>query len=313
MKFVLNDETKKNCYGFRVLNSGIDFSRFEQNPVMLLQHDQSKIIGRWKNWRIDGSQLIMECEFDEADELAMQTKGKVDRGFLKGASLGIHITRMEYSTEDDSDLVATACELCEGSLAAVPANSGAVCLYDDKMSVLSLKDVTTLCVQLSNDYNKQSDNNKGMEKIVLTAEALTALALSQDASAEAISAAIVALQERCNEATRALQQHKDSVATALVELAIREGKITADLKDKYIRLAQADYDLAKSTLDGIPAKKSLSARVTNSGNAGSGVTGLASKSWDELDKAGTLYQLKMSDPETYAAKYEEKFGVKPTV
>lgn len=311
MKFVLNDETQKNCYGFRVLNAGIDFSRFSKNPVMLLQHDQSKIIGRWKNWEIVGSELIMECEFDEADELAMQTKGKVERGFLKGSSMGIHITRMEYSTEDDTDLVATSCELCEGSLAAVPANSGAVCLYDAKMAILSTNDITTLCAQIAKDDNKQQPNNKDMDKVVLTAAALTALSLNQDASAEAISNAIVALQQRCNDATTALQRHQESIAISLVDQAVTDGKITADLKDRYLELAKTNYDLAKSTLDGIPGKQSLAARVTNSGNAGSAVTGLAALSWDDLDKSGKLYQLKMSDPETYAQKFEQKFGRKP--
>lgn len=311
MKFVLNDETKKNCYGFRVLNAGIDLSRFEKNPVMLLQHDQNKIIGRWKNWKIVGPELIAECEFDEADELAMQTKGKVDRGFLKGSSMGIHITRMEYSTEDENDLVATSCELCEGSLAAVPANSGSICLYDAKMAILDANDITTLCVQLSSDYNKQSDNNKGMDKFVLTAAALTALSLNQDASAEAISNAIVALQQRCNDATTALQQHQLSVATSLVELAIKDGKITADLKDQYLELAKTNFDLAKKTLDGIPAKQSLAARVTNSGAPATGENSLVSLSWDDLDKKGKLYELKMQNPDVYAQKFEQKYGRKP--
>lgn len=304
MKFIVNDESVKNSHGFRVLNAGIDFSRFKDNPVMLLQHDQNRIIGRWKNWEIKGSQLIMECEFDEKDELALQTKGKVDRGFLKGTSMGIHITRMEYATEDENDLVATACEMCETSLASVPSNRGAICLYDGDMSVLSNNDIVTLCGKVGkSDNDKLNNKENNMEKMTLTVAALTALGLQQDATNVAISAAIVELQQRCNSAVTELQQHKEGVATAMVDKAFNEGRITADTKEAFLSLAKTNFDLAKKTLDALPVPKSLSAQITNSGDSGKGKDNRDAwtyKDWAKKDPEG-LAQLKLNDNAAFVA------------
>ena len=41
-------------------------------------------------------------------------------------------------------------------------------------------------------------------------------------------------------------------------------------------------------------------------NAGKG---LNDKSWDDLDRAGKLNELKNQDPAAFAQKFEEKFGV----
>ena len=38
---------------------------------------------------------------------------------------------------------------------------------------------------------------------------------------------------------------------------------------------------------------------------------LEGKSWDELDKAGKLLDLKDSYPDVYAKKFKERFGVEP--
>lgn len=48
-EFLLSDE-RENCYHFAVSTSGINFTRFNKNPIMLLQHDRNQgVIGRWEN------------------------------------------------------------------------------------------------------------------------------------------------------------------------------------------------------------------------------------------------------------------------
>ena len=37
---------------------------------------------------------------------------------------------------------------------------------------------------------------------------------------------------------------------------------------------------------------------------------LAAKSWDELDRSGQLETLRDGDPDSYEAKYKERFGTK---
>ena len=38
-----------NCYGTRVLTSGLDISQYEKNPVLLYMHQRGTVIGRVKN------------------------------------------------------------------------------------------------------------------------------------------------------------------------------------------------------------------------------------------------------------------------
>lgn len=304
MEFNVNDETVRTSHGFRVLNAGIDYSRFNVNPVMLYQHNHDKLIGRWKNWKVKDSELVMEPEFDEVDEFALSIKGKVDREFLRGASMGIIIKKLEYDSEDENDMVVTSCELCEVSLVSVPSNKGAIKLYNDQMQELSLNEIVTLCGQVAKcDNDKLNNKENNMEKMTLTVAALTALGLQQDATDVAISAAIVELQQRCNSAVTELQQHKEGVATAMVDKAFNEGRITADTKEAFLSLAKTNFDLAKKTLDALPVPKSLSAQITNSGDSGKGKDNRDAwtyKDWAKKDPEG-LAQLKLNDNAAFVA------------
>ena len=86
--FILHDETV-NTYGFRMLTSGANLEEFRKNPVMLLNHDDWKMpIGRWENIRIEGTQILADAVFDEADPRAVEVQKKVDTDFLRMASIG---------------------------------------------------------------------------------------------------------------------------------------------------------------------------------------------------------------------------------
>jgi hypothetical protein len=81
--FVVHDESL-NTRGFRMLTSGVDLASFRENPVMLLNHsDWDLPIGRWENIRIEGSRILADAAFDEADEAAVKIMRKVERGFFK--------------------------------------------------------------------------------------------------------------------------------------------------------------------------------------------------------------------------------------
>lgn len=89
---------------------------------------------------------------------------------------------------------------------------------------------------------------------------------------------------------------------ALVDAALKVGKITATQKDQYIKLATADYDLAKSTLEALPAKKDLTDSTTTS-NPSLTVAGRDAwtfDDWMEKDAAG-LRALYDSDRVAYDA------------
>ena len=93
--FLLSDEST-NSYGFKVITAGIDTTQFKRNPVMLFMHDRStQVIGRWENVRTENDKLYADAVFDEADPEAKKIAGKVERGFIKAASIGISVLERE--------------------------------------------------------------------------------------------------------------------------------------------------------------------------------------------------------------------------
>jgi len=316
--FVLNDETKKNSHGFYLLNAGGQLDRFRENPVMLNNHDSTQLIGKWLDLKTEGTLLVATPEFDEGDPEAMKIKGKVERGYLKGASLGIIILSAEWRDNPatkKSEIYVTSWELFEGSTVSIPSNAGALTLkvYDNNHQLVSddgvrlhIENIIRLSVSKENQTITKSTK---MGEIKLTAEALVALGIKEDADGAAISVAVVALKARETQLTTDLAAEKQKTADALkaqaenlVDLAIKAGKITTDKKESFVKLALADYDTAKSTLDGIPEKQSLAAQMQ--GVAGGNDIPKERENWTLLqwmknDMPG-LNKLKAELPEAYA-------------
>lgn len=282
LTFILNDETKTNSHGFRVRNLGIDLARFRNNPVLLDFHmaGSAAVIGKWENIRIEGALLKADAVFDEKDETAMRIKGKVEDGFIKGASLGLDGMNIEFQLVDGVP-TAVRSEVTEASIVPIPSNANALKLYNDKGVEMSKKDV-----QLSlSSITELIKNKSNMKQIMLTVAAMVALGFEKQevTESDALSAAIeklhtdfeaakVALSAE-RTAKETLQSQLDAVQNAkvdeLVNLAIQQGKIDATKKEDFIKLAKSDFEMAKGILDGIPVKKDLSA--SNSGGAGNGV------------------------------------------
>lgn len=130
-RFVLNDEKKVNSYGFRVVNSGIDLNRFLNNPIMLNQHENNTggVIGRWKNIQVINGNLTAESDFDTEDAEAKSLAGKVERGFIKGASMGISFKPDDLKPGRDGVYDLTRCILFEASICAIPSNENALSLF----------------------------------------------------------------------------------------------------------------------------------------------------------------------------------------
>lgn len=121
-------------------------------------------------------------------------------------------------------------ELCEVSLVSVPSNRNALRLYTKQGDIIP-DDRVKLSVEALLNINKP--NNNEMDKIILTAEAYIALGLkSNEADGKSISAAIMELQSRAEKAEKELDNHRKLKATELVALAIKEGRITADKKNR---------------------------------------------------------------------------------
>lgn len=285
--FVLNDESVVNHYGFILLNAGIDTKRFLANPVMLHEHVKEQLTGRWENLRSEGTKLMADAVFDDKDEEAKKIEGKVERGFLKGASVWIMPNEAELRAMPNGELIpfVTKSELMEASTTSVPSNSLALRLAAG--NVLTSREEIKLAIEQIT-INKEPQ----MDKIILSADAAKALAVNTELDAAALNAAvlklaaekktaddlIVTIKAEKTTVEQKLSVMVDAQAATLVEGAITEGRLTADKKDSFLKLAKDDFKQAKELISAMPAKTSLSAQVKPAG----ATAGEDRSSWDYL-------------------------------
>jgi hypothetical protein len=315
--FVFNDETKKNSHGFYLVNAGGKFERFRDNPVMLDHHVLEKLIGRWKNLRIEGSLLLADPEFDEGVALGAERKGQVERGFLKGASPGILPLKAEYRENPatgECDLYVTEYELMESSMASVPSNAGAVNLkvydsnerqVDDKDIMAHLDNIVKLSIA---DAKPSKTNIKKMDKITLTAAAMVALGVKEDADQTAVSTAIEKLHKEKTDLAAEVEGLKDAekeriklTATAKVDADIKAGKVTAEKRDDLINLVIDKPELYDSLVGGQQGKVSLAGAVKEISGASAipaDRAGWTLLKWMKDDPTG-LAKIKKEDPDVY--------------
>lgn len=247
-KFILNDETKLNSYGFRVLNAGIDFTRFNANPVMLDQHINSTktVIGRWNNINIEGTNLVADSEFDTSDPEAKELEGKVERGFIKGASIGISFDPVHMVTAKDGNLELTQCEIFEASICAIPSNANAITLYSKAGKPMSEKTFKLSILPL-----KQQIKKLNMD---LLQSLIKLLGLSPEATEQDVLNAVETL---INDKENAAETQ----AKELVKMAVADGRITILQEDFYIDAAKRNYSATFNALQNIQPRVTLSAML----------------------------------------------------
>jgi HK97 family phage prohead protease len=302
MDFILNDETVINSHGLMVMNAGGRLGRFKSNPVMLFGHDYDDVLGSWDNLRVEAAQIKATPKFDMDDDRAARTAGKVERGFIRGASMGIIIHRAELKyVGDDYIPVITDWTLLEASIVSVPSNEAALSLmvYNDKGEALTAGQVKLELLALAETKNKK------MDKIVLTADAYTKLGVESTADGACLSAAIMALHARAEKAEKELNDGKKAAAETLVDNAIMEGRLTADRRDSFVKMAASDHKQAADIIAAIPAKQSLAAGMQQTAAGTTALAGITAgrenwnyMQWLKEDNRGLL-KLKAEHPETF--------------
>jgi len=283
-RFVFNDESVKNSYGFYILSSGIDTRRFSQNPVCLADHWNwtGSVLGTWEDVQAGNGTLSGTPKFDTKsyEELVRQ----VESGTLKGCSMGILFDEADFTKNENGDLILTKCELMEVSIVAVPSNANSIALYHKNGNRMTEPEVKTLCLSLGSPQeapinNPINNNNSIMKKIQLSLMAFAALGFAQttqNVEEPELDKAILTMKneydknalelEKVKKELQAYQEadqlKKSQEIETMVTLAVQEGRITADKKQTFIDLAAQNLELAKSTLETFPKKIDLSAGVT---------------------------------------------------
>jgi HK97 family phage prohead protease len=296
--FVLIDGDSRNTHGFRIALKGLLLERFNANPVMLYQHDRSSVVGRWENVLVADNRLTADAVFDVEDEQGKVVAGKVQRGFLKGASVGIIVKKL---TDSGKELVVTEAELMEASIVSVPSDASAVRLYDENRQPVTFEQV-----RLNFEFNNKNNKNKMEEGLKLSDKTLASLGLTADHTAKDVEQATEKLTAQVAQLTATIEAQQKASVEVYLDAALKSGKLTEVEKQNFAKLAAADFDSVKAIVDARAEKASASLADMAKKTAPT-PDGLAKLSWDELDKAGKLAKLKAEYPEVYQQKFDEKF------
>lgn len=308
MPFILNDDNHVNTYGFSVLTSGIDLEAFNDNPVMLESHrnDADYTLGRWINVQAEESRLMADPEFDDGDnERVPVVRGKVERNFIKGASIGITFDPSKLILVAGR-LVLTACRLLEASIVPVPSNSGAVALFSVEGKRLEDAEIKQMCLAVKQSQNINIDK---MKKFEISLAALTALGFKEpdqvddtqlSAKIEGLVSANATLTNKLKELNDAAEAELNAKREALIDSAIKEGRITADKKETFLSLAKNDFALAQSTLNALPKKQNYAGK-----EAPEGEDEMTMEKFQKLSLSEQL-DFKKGQPEAYKKLINQK-------
>lgn len=273
--FVLCDSASINSYGFRIDLAGMDLTRFRANPVMLYGHESDQLIGRWENIRIEEGRLLADPVFDMEDELAKKTSGRVERGFLKGCSVGIIIHEMK---ETRREAVATHTELMEASICPIPADAGAIVLYDESRRRLSIDEINIKLLK----YNKMNEEQK-KEQTTLEQQ-------------------LAAKDQRIAELEAEVANREKERTEAFLSAAVKDGRISAAEKDGFAKLAEKDFDTVKGIVEARKAKPTATLRdqVSRSSGIAAERDAWSYLDWMKKDPVG-LKKMKAENPSAFAA------------
>lgn len=222
--FLVSDESV-NSYGFSIITDGINTTQFEKNPIMLYMHERPHIIGKWENLRKENGQLFADAIFDIEDPIAKEIAGKVERGFLKSASIGITVLSKK-------DSVVNTCNLVEISIVDIGSNGNALRLYTDTGETMQLK---------LNEFSS-------------VGSITSILGLSKDKTTTEIIAQvknIVQLKDEYKSKLDKIEQEQEQEAIFLVDEAIKRKLIGSNFRDMHLKAFKEDFNKARLELSNL--------------------------------------------------------------
>lgn len=316
----------KNSKGLRIRTSGIDISGYKNNPLLLWMHqrpegkkDDVLPLGNIVELELKNDELWGRLGFDPDDKFAISIYNKYENGTLRMVSAGLVPLKL---AKHAGDVWVDFSKLKETSCVDIGSNpeSYEVKLYQDTEELLRLS-----YDSLKQDYKELFKNENKMDDELLQG-AIPILKLSEGSGASEALAAIQAMATAS--ATNAariltLKEEKEEVQgkyddllklqnetkiLTLVDGAIEKGKFTADQKQKWIKLAEGDFDGVKELIETMPENKSVNERL-NLGGDDEELKGLLKLSYVELDEQGLVEKLKEKSPVHFKQKFKEHYEV----
>lgn len=324
-KFIVNTNNV-NEYGYRVLTEGIDYKQYLKNPVVLYQHERftndfkgSEVIGRCLALHVVDDKLIADIEFDQADPYAKKIEGKVERGYVRMASMYADVKATSTNPADilpgQTLETVTQCKLVEISIVDIGGNDAALKLSRNGAPIQLQK-------------IQQNPKHMSFKTIAL------ALGLNADASEDVILNTISEVKLAKKTAEENVQQLQNEVetsqtadATALLDKAIKLNLMPAALKDAQLAAFKADFATQKVTLSKLIADKETENAKTNkaklvkellagaTSRTDTGAEGYQKGDFVKLSKENPaeLMRLRRDDPEEFKALYAAQYGAEPNL
>lgn len=115
-------------YGTIIIPSGIDYTAYMNNPVVLINHKSEYLpIGKCLGFVLNGENLEATIQLDMNDEKACKVHDKIKNGFVNAVSVGIiPIEQTEQTIDGEKVTTYTKSELVEFSVVTIPANRDAL-------------------------------------------------------------------------------------------------------------------------------------------------------------------------------------------
>lgn len=320
-----------NCYGSRVLTSGIDLEQYGKNPVLLWMHRRSyepgaMPIGRVENLRLEGDKLIGTPVFDQADDFAKQIESKWENGFLRMASAGLEIV----ATSPDPALVmpgqtretVTQCKLIEVSIVDIGGNDEALQLYGEgkRLTLAAGEETTRLPLLRPNEQPEaapeepaapegENETNNNKPQTAMTKEQKALLGLPETATDEQVTAALTLMKGKADGADALAL----SAVTHAVDQAVADKKILAAQRDHYINLGKtAGLQMLTDTLNLMqPQHKPTDEINLSKGSAATPGGSPEKKDYAKLSDVpdSERMELRKNDPAKYAALFKAEYGI----
>lgn len=289
--FLVSDETE-NSYGFKILTEGIDTAQFEKNPIMLYMHERPTIIGAWKNLKKEDGKLYADAVFDTESEKGKEVARQVEKGFLRGASIGI-----SYDKNDLKNGVLEKCKLFEISIVDIGSNPNALKLYDSFEIAHMYFDNMTKQNALAHSLGSETSFEGIAEKLNLHQKTIGTLmhwraGVLEDWQTEAEALIEIALQRK-------------AIPTNLVELqrkAFEENYLEA--KKSLITAIYGTYPIKTFS----PIMEIEKAKRTQAGK-----TGKSKINWGLEEYRKFAPKELENDPELYQRLIDEEYRLKNTI
>lgn len=129
------------------------------------------------------------------------------------------------------------------------------------------------------------------------------------ASLENQAAKVPALEARVTELTEQMNRTKKDGYSAFLNQAVAEGRLTAEQVPAFLNLMMSDEENTRKAVGSLPKRGSVKVEDFLTGGVPSGTDAdLVNMSWDDIDKAERLPELKAKHPELYQKKFNEKFN-----